>query len=81
MQQSGKSKKANDATAVATDDTRERVRAIVREVGATQASRMLGMQRETLLAVAADAHVQPGSIALAKERCDALLASEKRSEK
>jgi hypothetical protein len=68
----GQSSKTGKSTARTTDDTRARVREIVREVGATAASRLLSMQRETVLAIAADAHCHAGSIALARERCDAL---------
>jgi nicotinate-nucleotide pyrophosphorylase len=49
-------------------EIRARVRRLVRQRGATAAARVMRMQRETLLAVAADADVQDGTIALAGQR-------------
>ncbi len=55
-------------------DIREKVRALVRQRGASAAARDLGMPRETVLAVGADAPVRDGTLALAAERLQRLEA-------
>ena len=56
------------------DDVRERVRRLVRTRGAAAAARDLGMPRETVLAVGADAPVRDGTLVLAEQRLEALEA-------
>ena len=49
-------------------DVRMRARALVRERGATAAARELRVPRETLLGVAADAHVHEATLELVAAR-------------
>lgn len=46
---------------------REKTRALIRGMGATRAAKRLGIARATALALAADAAVSAGSLALARE--------------
>ena len=57
------------------EDVRARVRALVREAGASAAARILGMPRSTVLSIASDSpETREGSLALAKQRLDQMEA-------
>lgn len=49
-------------------ETRERIRALVQTEGTARAAKLLGMPRQTTLAIAAGAEVRAGTLALAAQR-------------
>ncbi len=64
----------NEHTARAERLLREKVRTIVRTHGATGAARILDMNREVVLAIASDAHVQEGTLLVAESRLEQVEA-------
>jgi DNA-binding XRE family transcriptional regulator len=56
------------------DATRQQVRNLLGRLGQREAARRLGVHMQTVLALAAGARVQPGSLALVRERLAAALA-------
>jgi hypothetical protein len=57
-------------------DTRTRIRSSVETRGAQQTARIMGMARESVLALAAGAHVREGTLLLAEQRVARLAAAE-----
>jgi hypothetical protein len=57
-------------------DTRSRIRSSVETRGAQRTARILGMARESVLALAAGAHVREGTMLLAEQRVERLAAEE-----
>jgi hypothetical protein len=64
----------NEPQARAERVLREKVRSLVRKHGATGAARVLEMNREVVLAIASDAHVQEGSLLVAESRLERVEA-------
>ena len=62
------------AKTVSSTALRSQVRTLVRDVGAVEAARQLGLSRLTTLAILAGIDVRPGSIALAEARIGRMAA-------
>ena len=58
----------DDHTSSTDDDTRDQVRELLKRCGQREAARQLGLHMQTVLALAVGARVQPGSLALVRER-------------
>lgn len=68
----------DDHTSIDDARTREQVRKLLGQFGQRAAARRLGVHMQTVLALAAGARVQPGSLALVRERLATLEARNER---